>query len=73
MRLSTSGAVMSLQVRSPNRPSGAAAAVAYFALQIRLSPARHEKVRLSMPPQEIDLLAERPSRAAEMFQDRCAQ
>jgi hypothetical protein len=51
---------MSLQVRSPSRPSGAAAAVAYFALQIRLFPARHEKVRLSMPPQEIGLPAAPP-------------
>jgi len=60
MRLSTSSAVMSLQVRSPSRPSGAAAAVAYFALQICLFPARHEKVRLSMPPQEIGLPAAPP-------------
>src|SRR3984893_6959548 len=51
---------MSLQVRSPSRPSGAAAAVAYFALQIRLFPARPEKVRLSMPPQEIGLPAAPP-------------
>jgi hypothetical protein len=37
----------------------AATAVAYFALQIRLFPARHEKVRLSMRPQEIGLPAAR--------------